>query len=211
MTWFDLLFVGVFFASGVSAVAIVIMFLLGRRRAGLHVLIALAACLVVYFAADAAVALSAVQRIVPMGEDRCFDDLCFSVVNARTVPALGPTGGEVRPSGRFYLVTVRAASRALHRPQRELGVSAELIDSRGHVYLPSSAGERALEAEHGANPALTSLLMPGEAVYSIQVFDVPVGASGLAVHFAHDGPGLFIIGDDENPMHKPTITPLPPQ
>jgi hypothetical protein len=61
------------------------------------------------------------------------------------------------------------------------------------------------------DPAATPLdvlLEPGEAVE----FTVPDDARDVGLVVAHEGsfcfPGCFIIGDDGNPLHKPTVVPL---
>lgn len=208
MSIFDLLFLALALAIAITLIVILIQLLLGRRKAALRVLLCLGACLLAYFAVVAVVAVASPQRTYSMGEERCSDELCFAVIGVRTATALGPAGHSVKPSGQFVLVTVRATSHARRRPQRDLGISAELLDYRGHVYHPNAAGQEAYQAEYGANPPLASLLQPGGTFYSVQVFDVPTSADSLAFHFHHAGPGLFIIGDEESPLHKPTITPL---
>ncbi|HEX5324169.1 MAG TPA: hypothetical protein VFW40_10310, partial [Capsulimonadaceae bacterium] len=108
----------------------------------------------------------------------------------------------------FYIVTVRVHSHARGRPQSEAGVNASLVDSHSRSYQISEVGQRAYEAEHGPTPPLTDRLQPGQTIESVLVFDVPAGASDIALNLGHNGPGLFIIGDDESALHKPTIIRL---
>ncbi|HEX5323295.1 MAG TPA: hypothetical protein VFW40_05870 [Capsulimonadaceae bacterium] len=208
MSIFDILFLVVVLSAAITLVAALIGLLRGRRRSALRALGILAACLAVYFLVDIVVTVSSPQRVLRMGQNRCFDEMCFAATSVKIVPTLGPKGRRVKAAGRFYLVTIRLSSHARRRPQRELGVMVSLIDSRGQIYGVSSAGRGAFEAASEPNPPITSLLQPGESLNSVQVFDVPKGASGIALHVGHSGPGLFIIGDDENPLHKPTLIRL---
>jgi len=208
MSVFDLLFLVIFLGSVVALVAVLVSLLRGRRSTAVRILRALGTGLGIYFLIVIAVDIAAPQRVLGMGEDRCFDEMCLAATGVRTAPEIGPKGHMAKARGVFYLVTVRVHSRALRRAQREAGVNVSLIDSQGHTYNVSPAGERAYEAEHGPVTPLVSQLAPGQTIESVQVFDVPAGAKGVALHIGHDGPGLLIIGDDESPWHRPTIIPL---
>lgn len=207
----DLLFLLAVFCTFVTLIGILVALLRGRKRAALRALCALGICLAIYMVIGVVVGVSAPQKTLKMGEDRCFDEMCFAPTSVKIVPAIGQASSQTNANGNFYEVSIRAASHARGQAQREAGVSVSLMDSIGHVYEVSPQGQRAYEAANGPTPALTSRLQAGQRITSVQVFDVPRNASGLALHFGHNGPGLFIIGDDESPLHKPTITPLTQQ
>ena len=211
MSGFDLLFVLVFLSTATTLIVILVNLFRGRKHAAVRVSRALGTGLASYLLVVAAVAALAPQKVLTMGEDRCFDEMCFAATGVKKVPVIGQGSNRVRASGSFYLVSVRVSSHSRGRAQSEAGVKASLIDSEGHVYQVSPQGQRAYESGAGPSPPLTSRLQPGETISSVQIFDVPQGTSDLALHFGHDGPGLFIIGDDESPLHKPTITQLEPK
>lgn len=211
MSLSDLLFLLAVFCTFVTLCGSLVALLRGRKSAALRAFCALGICLATYMLIGVVVGVSAPQKTLKMGEDRCFDEMCFAPTSVKIVPAVGLASNQIKANGNFYEVSIQASSHALGHAQREAGVSVSLIDSTGHVYEVSPQGQSAYEAANGPAPALTSRLQAGQRIISVQVFDVPRNASGLALHFGHNGPGLFIIGDDESPLHKPTITPLTQQ
>ena len=82
------------------------------------------------------------------------------------------------------------------------------MDTTGHTYEASVIGQRDYDAAHVSNLPLTARVTPGDTVPCVLVFDVPSDAKDVSLHVSHSGPGLFIIGDDESPLHKPTIIRL---
>ncbi len=153
------------------------------------------------------VAAATPQRVVPVDQDLCFDELCFAVVNAQTAPELGPGSQPLRAKGLFYIVTVRASSHARGRAQSEQGLHAQLWSPRRR-YQVSPAGQRAWNGTHAENVPLTTRLRPGQSVLSDQVFDVDGPAEGLGLVLSNGfTPGYFVIG--ESPLlHEPTILRL---
>jgi len=141
------------------------------------------------------VAFTAPQRIVHLGEDRCFDDWCITVEHADR---------QQTPAGVVYTVTLQLSSCAKRVSQREKGV---------HVYLTDAQGRRFEPAPDAAAIPLDVLLGPGEAVETKRTLTLPGDARDVGLVLGHEGlfcfPGCFIIGDDGNPLHKRTIVPLP--
>ena len=161
------------------------------RGTALRAACALGIGLAIYLLIVAVVGMSAPQRMLKMGEDRCFDEMCFAPTRMQVVPAIGPPGHQVKADGNFCVVNVRASSHARGRAQREAGVNASLIDSAGHIYQVSPQGETAYEATFGSTPRLSSRLQSGESVTSVSgVSMFPSGAPGLSLHFGHSGAGL---------------------
>lgn len=160
-----------------------------------------------YLGIVSVVAAMTPQRIIPMDQDLCFDEMCFAVVNVQTASQLGSTSPPVRPDGMFYIVTVRASSHARGRAQSERGLHA-LLWSPGQEYRISPAGQRAWDAAHAENVTLTTRLRPGQSVFSDQVFDVGIQTAGLGLVLSNGfTPGYFVIG--ECPLfHKPAILRL---
>lgn len=209
---FELLFVGLFLVSLMALICVLILVIRRRRSTAIRILGMLgfgwAAYLLVVIAVAATMAARP-QRTISAGQELCFDEMCFSVVNVQITRQLGPASQPVKADGRFYVVTVRVSSRSRGRVQSEGGLRAFLWDS-GKYYEGSSDGIQAWEAVSGETARLTTRLRPGESVQSVQVFDLPkdVSAPGLALSHGFT-PGYFVIG--ECPLfQKPTILRLTP-
>ena len=201
---FELLFLALFFASLIVLLTVLIMIIRGSRPAAMRLLQAVGAVWAVYLFIVVAVSATTRQRIIPMGQDLCFDEMCFAAVQAQSVSQLGSGDSAVGANGQFYIIIVRVSSHSRGRTQSERGLRALLWDS-GKYYGVSPQGQRAWEADNGATSPLTARLRPGESVTSVQVFDVPkeVSAPGLVLSHGFT-PGYFVIGECSL-FHKPTI------
>lgn len=195
MTIFDLLFIVVVLGSVATLVVVVASALRGRLRQAIKLLAMYGVCLAFYLGTIVVVSLASPQRVLALGQNRCFDDWCIAVDDiARS---------ESPPRAR-YTVTLRVSSRARRVAQRENGVVVYMIDEKGRRF------------ESAADPSATPLnvmLQPGQSIITPRTFDVS-GASGqLILVVEHEGwrrfPGMFIIGDDSSLFHKPTIVRIP--
>jgi hypothetical protein len=83
MTLFDLLFVLVFLASLTTPGIVVASALLGRRRLVVKILGVFAVCLVIYLGIIVLVSLTSPQRVLALGENRCFDDCVWPWITSR--------------------------------------------------------------------------------------------------------------------------------
>lgn len=195
MTIFDLLFILLFLASVVTLLTALVVAMRGRFAKALHIVLTYAACFAIYMAIVFAMALAVPQRIVPLGEPRCFDDWCIAIDHAEH---------SATPEGVSYAVAMRVLSRAKRVDQRERGVQVYLIDAQGRRFAP--------RPDPSAIP-LDVLVHPGDVVEIKRSYLVPNDARGVGAVAVHEGsfcfPGCFIIGDDGNPVRKPTVTPLP--
>src|SRR5262249_11424072 len=117
-----------------------------RRPAAKRVLKALGIGWAVYLSVVVLVAAMSPPRIIPMNQDLCSDEMCFAVTGVQTAAQLG----SVRPTGIFYIVTVRVSNRGRGRAQRENGLQARLW-SPAREYEISPAGQSAWDAEHPEN------------------------------------------------------------
>lgn len=192
MTAFDLVFVIVFFSVLGMLAAAALAALRRQPSKALGRLRTLGLFLASYLLVVALTSVISPRKSVPIGEARCFDDWCVSVKGIERSPADG---------GSSYNVALELHSRARARAQRENGVSVYVLDERGRRYEPSP--------DSSAVP-LDTMLSPGASVIATRRFYLPsdVREAGLVV--AHGWfPGLFIIGDDQSLLHKPTVTPLP--
>jgi hypothetical protein len=211
VTIFDLLFILVFLASVVTLGAAGVAALRGHRRRAFRLLVGWAISAAIYLGAVVVVALTSPQRILAIGEDRCFDDWCVAVEDVTVVRELGPGDRVVRADGLFYVVTLRLSNHGRGRAQRASSAAVHLIDERGRMYEVSEQGQQAFEAQYGPALPLTSTVGVGQFLNTVRVFDLPADAHGIGLTVAHPvgpSPGLFIIGDDASLFHKPTIIRL---
>jgi hypothetical protein len=211
MSIFELLLLAMALGTVIAFVTIVIGML---RRQWIFVRQLLGSLLfvwILYLTVGAIIAISTPQRIVAIGSERCFDEMCFSVTGFRRAPRIEGGGSVTLAHGIFYILDVRVSSKSLGRSQHETGRKAMLIDAGGHVYDLSAEGMRALRNVEGPSPSLDSDLQPGESVLAKLVFDLPKDVkrpvftlgSSLLIY-----PPRIVIADDMHFLHKPTIVPL---
>lgn len=206
---FELLFIVFVLVSLISLIYALVLAVRACRSAAKRLLKVLGTGWVVYLSIVFVVSATRPQRVVPMNQDFCFDELCFAVANARVVPSLGSVGRPLQGSGAFYVVTVRVTSHARGRSQRENGLRALLWSPRSQ-YEVSPTGQRDWDWAHSQTVPLTSLLQPGQSVLSDQVFEVSDNIADFSLVLSHGfTPGYFVIG--ECPLfHEPTIMRLSP-
>ncbi len=193
MTIFDLLFLALALATLVTLITAAVAAFRGKRSNALRILGRLAICALVYIGVVIAVALTAPQHLLHVGDPWCFDDWCLSVERVSRTPA---------PPQIAYTVSLHLFSRARRVSQRAKFAWIYLIDRNGHRYAP--------EPDASATPLDVSL-GPGESVTTSRVFKVPVDAGELGLITGHGGPCCFpnlIIGDEASLLHKPTFIRL---
>ena len=157
-----------------------------------------------YFVLLTASDLMTKPLVIPPGQDRCFDEMCFAVVRAQT-PVSSSTSSADR---KLYLVTVRVTNRSLGRTESENGIRARLYD-HGQYFDPSTPAQNEYQREHGRSPVLRQRLAPGESIESVVAFDVPRSIAHPSLTVNHGfTPGYFIFG--ESPFfHGPDLFTLP--
>jgi hypothetical protein len=148
--------------------------------------------LAVYFTALIAVSFASPQRVLHLGDVRCFDDWCISVEHVdRTVE-----NGNAR-----YDVALRIASHALRVSQRALDATVYLTDDTGRRYDPAPDSHQI---------PLGVLLHPGESLPTSRAFTLPEDAHQVGLIANHGaGPASFVIGDEASFFHKRTIVKFP--
>ncbi len=153
---------------------------------------------VAYLTVLVGVSLWQKQRVVAMGQEQCYDDMCFAVTAVDEVPRfLGRNG--IGDGSRLVRVTVRIRIRA--KVQSEGVIEAYLVDGQG----------RRWEESRGVNGnRLTARVGAGETVVSEPVFKVAADATGLGLVFTHGRwqPGVLAIGDSDSLWHKRTVVGL---
>lgn len=146
------------------------------------------------------VSLSLLQpaRVVPMGHDQCFDEMCFAVMGVQQMP-----GFLIYDKSHLLQVQVRMTNHGHTAPEREALLRAYLRDAQGRIFTPV----RGLSGNR-----LTASVSPGATVIGEPVFRVPADAAGLQLVLTRGKrqPGLLILGDSDSLLHRPTVVPLQP-
>jgi hypothetical protein len=205
MTIFDLLLIFLVLGSAAGFVAEVVAVALRRWTLVRRVAQAMVLAWAVYLGVGTVVALKSPQHIMALGEDRCFDEMCFAVTAWKRAPS--PNAGK-----SFYIVDVRITNRSRGRAQREIGRKGVLIDRSGRVYEASQQGMRMVSPTDAPPPVgLDAKVEPGQSLETKLVFELPEDihdpgfalSSSLALN-----PARIVIGDEEHFLHWPTVVPL---
>jgi hypothetical protein len=205
MSIFDLLLILLVLATAVAIVVAGVALFFRRWAVAGRFLAGVIVVWIVYLGVGAIVAVRAPQHIVALGEDRCFDEMCFAVMGWNRVSS--------KNAGRFfYMVEVRITNRSRGRAQRELGRKGVLIDRSGRVYEVSREGMYELSPVGGPPfPGLDAEVGPGQSLETRLVFELPSDVdypgfaldSNLAIN-----PTRIVIGDEGHFLHWPTVVTL---
>ena len=194
MTAYDLLLIALTFATVAALVTAAAALIVRRKFLAFRLLAAIFGVWAIYLAAGAAVAVRTPQHIMSLGEDRCFDEMCFAVMGYNRTPST--VAGQSR-----YIVEVRITNRSRGRAQREIGRKGVLIDRAGRRYEAARQEMHALDAE----------VAPGQILKTKLVFEIPedVDYPGFALgsNLALN-PARIVIGDEDHFLHWPTVVPL---
>ena len=180
---------------GIGVAGITISLLRNRRAEAVRHLAWLAAVALLYLAAVLVVSTLQKQKIVPVGKDQCFGEMCFAVVAVDEVPGL--VAGD---DSRVVRVTVRVTNRGSSAETERL-IEAYLVDGQGRQWesLPGLSGNR-----------LNARLAGGSQMLSQPMFRVAGSSSGIGMVFTH-GPWQWrrmVIGDSDSLLHKRTKVSL---
>ena len=207
MSIFDLLFLLIVLGSIATLILALIATLRRRWPLARRSALILIAIWVFYLGAGTLLAVATPQKTIAIGQDRCFDEMCFAVPSVHRAPAIGTT----QASGIFQVVTIRISSQSRGRVQHESGRIATILDQSGTTYLPSPIGTQAFATINGPQPSLESDLDPAQTLTTNVVFDIPTTAPHPALALSSNltfYPPRLILGDPMHFLHKPTITPL---
>jgi hypothetical protein len=202
---FDIFLLFSFFLV-LAGLAGILMAGLARKGAiAARLALGLAVYVVLYTLLLVGASLLAPQKVIPMHQDRCFDDWCVSVEQATRQGSIGVSQAQ----GEYWLVTLLVSSRARGITQRARDAAVYVLDERGTHYEPSSRGRQALEVAGQARLPLDSLVEAGGNFTSTVVFDLPAEVQMPGLVQTHGAfPGLIVIGDDQSWLHRPAVTPL---
>jgi hypothetical protein len=191
----ELLLYGVAGWCSIGAVGIAISLSKGRRPEALKHASSLAVVMGVYLLVLLGVSVAQRQRVVPIGQDQCFDEMCFAVVGVDEVPGL--VAGD---DSRVIRVAIRVTNRG-HSAQAEGSIEAYLVDSRGRASEPMAglSGNR-----------LNGRVAGGSQMLSQPMFRVAKDSTGLGLVFTHGSwqPRRLVIGDSDSLAHRQTVVAL---
>jgi hypothetical protein len=148
---------------------------------------------VLYIAALLGVSLTRPQKVVALGRDQCFDEMCFAVTGVQELP-----GYLIHDGSHLVRVSVRITNHGKEKPQSERLLRAYLVDKQGREWAQSTAV---------SGVRLTARVAAGDSVMSQPVFKVAKDATGLGLVFTHGQrqPGILVIGDSDSLLHKRTV------
>ena len=211
MTIFDLLLILLVLATAVSMLTIAGSLLFRRWKLARRLATVPLSAWIIYLAAGTLIAVLAPQRVLPMGENRCFDEMCFAVTGFERTPTIQSPAGITRAHGVYYIVSARVSSRSRGRTQREAGRIGGMVDASGYKYQTSAEGMRAIAGTEGPLPGLDTEVAPGQSLPTKLVFDVPADIQSPAFTLGTTlriSPARIILDSDEHFLHKPTIVRL---
>jgi hypothetical protein len=192
VTIFDLLFLLVAFASVGCLLTCAVVAISGNHSRALRLLEFWGMGAAIYLMAILVVSFTEPQRVLRVGQLRCWDDWCLTVEKVER----SSENGSAR-----YDVALRISSRALRVNQRARDAAVFLTDDRGNRYAP--------QPDDSAIP-LNFLLHPGESIPTQRTFTVPEDAAHIGLIADHgSGPANFVIGDEHSFFHKRTIVKFP--
>jgi hypothetical protein len=179
-----------------GAIGVLISLFLGERAKALRHIGWIFGIWAVYLAVVMGTSLMQPRKIVPIGQDQCFGDVCFAVTGVEEVP-----GFLIHDGSRLVRVSVRVSNRGRGKVESDAQVRAFLLDSRGRQWDESTAI---------SSVPLTTAVPAGSSVMSEPVFKVAQDASGMALVLTHGRwqRGTLIIGGPESLLHRRTIVPL---
>jgi hypothetical protein len=193
-----------------------------RRYAGwLAAGVALEAAL--YAAVLMGFSLASRDELLSQGQQKYFCEvdchLAYSLLEVKTLPQLGDRLHEVVAGGTFYLVRIRTwFDERTISPWRPKDVPLTrsprrvlVVDETGREFLPSPAGQQALESVEGLQASLSGPLTPGQSSATDLVFDLPGSVKNPRLLIADsEGVTRFLIGNENSLFHAKTYFELIP-
>ena len=186
--------------TAIGIVGVAISATRGERARVRTGLVWLARVWVVYIAVLAGVSLNERQRMVAIGQERCFGEMCFTVTGVDEVPRYLGRNPAAEQS-RLIRVMVRVRNAARGKAQSERLIRAYLVDGQG----------RRWDESRGVNGnRLTGQVQAGGEMVSEPVFKVAADATGLGLVFTLGRwqPEVLVVGDSDSWLHRRTMVPL---
>jgi hypothetical protein len=179
MSVFDLLFLLLTLAAVLGLATATLQAIRGQSQAAVRTVRRVLVAAGGYLAIVATVARVGPRHDYRVGDQRCFDDWCITVVDAQH-PAT--------PSST-YALSLRLSNRAKRSPMGEKGTVVYLTDSLGRRFDPIP--------DPKAIP-FDTLLQPGASLIVERRFNVPPDAQDLGLVYTHEGGfpiGWLVVGE----------------
>ena len=147
----------------------------------------------VYMAVVVGASRTQPQKIVALGQDQCFDTMCFAVTEVQELPEF-----QIQDGSRLIRVSVRISNRDNDKKQNHARLRAYLVDKQGRQWTESAAV---------SGVSLTAGVAAGASVVSQPVFRVPQDATGLGLVLTQGRgwPWALVIGNSDSLLHRRTV------
>jgi hypothetical protein len=154
----------------------------------------------VYLAVVIGVSIAQPRRVVTIGQEQCFDEMCFTVAGLEEVPRFL---GKNQAGDGSRLIRVRVQVRNAARGKAQ---SAPLM----RAYLEDAQGRRWTQSKGVSGNRLSGRVPAGSSMVSEPVFRVAADASdlGLVLTRGRWQPGSLVIGDTDSLFHRKTVVTL---
>jgi hypothetical protein len=185
-------------ATALTFVVVMYRVLRGRRRAALQLLGRWAVAALIYVTMSLAYSALRPRRVVAVGQDWCFDDLCFGV------DAVSRTN---QPDGEHAMLTTQLhIYNAARSPEAARGFWAYVRDDHDTRYRPQPGSWQ---------EAVVSRVQPRGFVRTTMTFEVPRNVRGLGFITGHGGvspcallPSVLEIGQGACLFGRPDVIRL---
>ena len=193
MNFWELLLLVLLGWTGVGAAGVTLSLIRRERPKAVRHSLWIVAVWVVYIAVLLGTSVTQPQKAVALGQDQCFDDMCFAVTAVQELP-----GYLVQDGSRLIRVSVRISNHGKKKTQSEALIQAYLVDKQGRQWAESTAV---------SGVRLTARVAAGDSVMSQPVFKVAKDAAGLGLVLTHGQRqlGVLVIGDSDSLLHKRTV------
>jgi hypothetical protein len=179
--------------TAVGAVGVTVSLVKQERAKALQNFMWIVGVWVIYMAVLLWTSLTQPQKTVAIGQDQCFDEMCFAVTQVQELP-----GFLIQDGSRLVRVSVRMSNHGKEKTQSEDLIRAYLVDKQGRKWAESTAV---------SGVRLTARVAAGDSAVSQPVFKVAKDATGLGLVFTHGQrqPGILVIGDSDSLLHRRTV------
>lgn len=195
--WAELLLLILVGWTLVGALGVTLSYRRGERGHARRHLAWIGGIWLLYLAILLGTSLAAMPRSVSLGQEQCFDSLCFATIRADDIPGYLASHGE-----QIVRVSIRITNHAAKRSSGDKHLIAYLLDSRNRRWD---------EVQGLEGVRLSTPVGPGESVISTPVFKVADDAQHLRLIFTHGRrvPNLLLLGDRDSLLHPLVTVPLP--
>lgn len=205
----DFTFILTFLGIVVGLLTIVVNFIRGNKSLAAKVGLGLVGWVGLYLVVLLIMSFTSTQITLAANQEKCFDEMCFSVTNVRATKTLDTGLGQTLAQGNFLVVQVQLRNAAKRVSQKPDSPKFQVVDAQGNIYDYSANGETAL-AKGQSQPEIYTLnwtekLQPGDKSERIIIFDLPNKVQQPYLVISEGSwPTLLVIGDENSFFHSRT-------